>query len=146
MTKQKPALRVTFAIFAMMGFAACATKPVSNAEMRPPPEKRILTASMLQPRSNTLPIVIKRDAEFRIMPCMVRIYVDGTQVADLAPGEGVTMHLVQGRRYLGAELCPDIGGGELIELVAEVFEGAPSTFRVSGKNAGESINFQPTAF
>ena len=56
------------------------------------------------------------------------------------------MHLTKGRRYLGAELCPDVGGGELVELVAEVSEGEPSTFRVSGEGGGTGIEFQSTAF
>ena len=135
---------------AMLGCLAlaygCTTKPVSTEDMKRPPDNRIISSSFFDPRPGTLPIIIKRDSEFRIMPCMVRVSVDQEQVADLAPGEGVKLHVDRGERFLVAHFCPGVGGGEIIELLVRVAEGEHSTFRISGEGGGSGITFQPTSF
>jgi hypothetical protein len=125
---------------------ACASKPVSTADMKHPPDKRIISSAMFQPQAGTLPVVIKRDSEANLMPCMVRISVDGVPLVDLAPKEGVTLHVQEGERFLSAHLCPGIGGGEIRELMVRVGEGEHSTYRISGTGAGSGINFQPTMY
>lgn len=136
-----------FVVLAFLAFVlGCATKPVSTADMKRPPDKRVISSELFQARPGTRPIVIKRDSEFRIMPCMVRVSVDQRPIADLAPGEGVTLHVDEGERFLIAHFCPDVGGGEIIELLVRVGEGEHSTFRISGEGGGTGITFQPTSF
>ena len=125
---------------------ACASKPVSTADMKHPPDKRIISSAMFQPQAGTMPIVIKRDSEANLMPCMVRISVDGMTLVDLAPKEGVTLHLQEGERLVAAHLCPEIGGGEIRELLVKVGADEHSTYRISSTAAGAGINFQPTQF
>ena len=124
----------------------CASKPISTADMKHPPDHRIISSAMFEPQPGTLPIVIKRDSEFNPIPCMVRLSVDGTTLVDIAPGEGVTLHLQEGERFVAAHLCPGIGGGEIRELMIRVGAGEHSTYRISSTAAGAGINFQPTQF
>ena len=126
--------------------AGCATKPVSTADMKHPPDKRVISTALFQSQPGTLPIVVKRDSEANLMPCMVRISVDGIALVDLAPREGVTLHVQEGDRFLSAHLCPGIGGGEISELRVRVGEGEHATYRISGTGGGTGINFQPTQF
>ena len=134
-------------LLAILGIVliGCATKPVSTADMKHPPDNRIISSAMFQPHPGTMPIVIKRDSEAVLMPCMVRISVDGVALVDLAPKEGVTLHIQQGDRFLSAHQCPGIGGGEIRELRVRVGEGEHAVYRISG-TAGSGINFQPTQF
>jgi hypothetical protein len=138
--------RLLLLLLVSAALIGCTTKPISTQEMKQPPDKRIIDGRLFQARPGTLPVVIKRDAEFRIMPCMVRVSVDKLAVADLAPGEGITLHIDKGERFLVAHFCPDVGGGEIIELFVRVEEEAHATFRISGEGGGTGITFQPTQF
>jgi hypothetical protein len=139
-------MRLVLVLSISVVLLGCASKPVSTADMKHPPDSRVISSEFLEPTGEKWPIIIKRDSEFRIMPCMVRILVDAVAVVDLAPGEGVKLYVDEGERFLAAHLCPGIGGGEIIELLAPVGTGKHATFRVSSEGGGVGISFQRTAF
>ena len=76
-----------FACGIMLALVGCATKPVSNEQATPVPEKQIISTALLEKRDGTGEVIIKRDSGFFGSACFSRVYVDGKEVADLGTAQ-----------------------------------------------------------
>lgn len=125
--------------------AGCHSVPVSDEDVRRPPDRKIIAPAMLEPRPGAFPVMIKRDREYKIAGCAARVFIDTEPVVDLGAGQGVIVYLEPGQRAIAAKLCPEIGGGGTAELRADIGEGKHSSFRISAID-GTFPDIQPTAF
>lgn len=122
--------------------AGCATEPVSTAQAANVPASRVFDASLLTARPGASPIVIKRDSGMSGAACNVKIFVNGSAVADLATSEKITLHMPPGRHMLGARHnCT----GSLAEQPLILQQPIPHTFRIGMGFNGE-FTLQQTAF
>jgi len=133
--------RSAFVIVAL-ALQGCGTTPVSTAETTPVPASRVADSSLLVAKAGTVPLVIKRDAGLAGAACNARVYVDGSEVADLATSERITVHLSPGEHMLAARHnCTQA----LAEAVVRLQSGPPRTFRI-GIGFGGEFTLTQTAF
>lgn len=140
-------IRVTVASLGLLTIlsAGCSTPVVSDYEMRAPAAGKVLSATLLAPAADTFPVIVKRDREYMLFSCATRLYVDGSPVVDLGPGEGLILHLPPGKHSLAAEICPGLGGGGVAEYIAQIGPSGDSKFRIKTFD-GSDPSIQPSAF
>jgi hypothetical protein len=136
--------RLIIIIPSILLLAACATRPISNAEATLVPRKRILNTQFLHPLPNSALVTVKRDKGLGGSICSTRIFVNGRPIADIRVSEKVVLYLPEGNYILSA--WPNgICGGGMSEVRISVKAGEHLNFRVGyGSNGDFSIN--PTAF
>ncbi len=88
----------------MLALVGCATKPVSNEQATPVPEKQIISTALLEKRDGTGEVIIKRDSGFFGSACFSRVYVDGKEVADLGTAQKVVVYPTIGDHVFSAWL------------------------------------------
>jgi hypothetical protein len=143
MTKTMTA-RSLLATAVLVSLLGCATTPVSTSSARNVPAERVLNASLLKPKDGYGQVIIKRDAGLPNPFCKVRVFANGTPVADMDHSEKIVFYLPEGEQMLAAGahgFCADV----LVEIMALVSRSRPAVFRISGGNDGE-FYIQPTAF
>lgn len=123
--------------------ASCATSPVSNESATEVNKENVINLAMTIRHSGYGTVIVKRDRGMNTSACRSRIFANGEPVADIAPGEKITMFLPLGEQLLAAKATGICAGG-LVEAKANVTEKT-STFRVSYGTWGE-FSIQPTAF
>lgn len=123
---------------------SCATTPVSNDSATEVGKQNVINAAMTARQSGYGQVVVKRDRGLNTGACRSRIYANGEPVADIAPGEKITMFLPPGEQMLAAKATGVCAGG-LVEITANVTDKRTTTFRVSYGTWGE-FSIQPTAF
>ena len=74
-------------ILLLFSFTACATTPVTINQAATVPRSRILAPQMWAQASNMGSLVVKRVSGFMGSACTIRVFVDASPVADLAPSE-----------------------------------------------------------
>lgn len=130
----------TAAIITATLLTGCATAPVSTQVATPVPQERILDASFLQEKQDTVLVVVKRDGGFLGSACSSRVFIDSKPVADLKPSEKVSTFLTKEVHIIGAE-SKGICGGGLSEVESNLSNGKPASFRIRyGSNGDYSIN------
>ncbi len=123
--------------------ASCATTPISNELAAEVKSENIINSAMTIPKHGYGVVIVKRDRGLNTSACKSRIFVNGQPVADIAPGEKITIFLPHGDQLLGAKATGICAGG-LVEIKTNVTDKT-STFRVSYGTWGE-FSIQPTAF
>jgi hypothetical protein len=132
----------TITLAVVVALAACSTSPVSTAEAVDVPASRVLDTSLLLPRAGTVPVVIKRDSGFVGGGCNAKVFINGTQVAELSTSEKLTVHLERGQHMLAAQHnCMRT----IAEASVSIQDSSPRNFRISTGAMGE-FTIQPTAF
>lgn len=134
-------LLTTALLFSLLG---CATTPVPTSAARDVPRTRVLNAALLEWKEGLGQVVVKRDEGLSASACNSRVFVNGTPVAEIAPGEKVTFYLSEGEQMLAA-VATGICSGGLVEAKASVSRSRPAIFRISYGSSGE-FSIQPTAF
>lgn len=133
-----------FLIVAALALAGCATTPTPDGAA----VETSRTYSAYEPfrarSAETGIVVIKRDRGFTGAACATRVYVNGAHVADLRPGERVTLHLPLSHHVLSADAPPPCGGG-MSEVAVDVLAGQPRAFRVGASSSMDTV-LSPTAF
>lgn len=109
----------------VLALCGCATEPVRVADAVAVPGDRILDASFLQPAAGAGQVTVTRDSGLLAARCTVRLSADWKPIADLRPGETVTIHLPEGDHILAVK-CGYLTG----DVRAPVRAGARSTYRV----------------
>lgn len=143
MTKTMTA-RSLLATALLVSLLGCASTPVPTSSARNVPAERVLNASLLKPMDGYGQVIVKTDAGLSSPFCKVRVFANGTPVADMATSEKIVLYLPEGEQMLGAEvvgICPNV----LVEIMALVSRSRPAVFRISGGVNGE-FYIQPTAF
>lgn len=128
----------------LMSLLGCATTPVPTRSARDVPRTRVLNAAFLERKEGLGQVVVKRDEGLSASACNSRVFVNGTPVAEIAPGEKVIFYLPEGEQMLAA-MATGICIGGLVEAKASVSRSRPAVFRISYGSSGE-FSIQPTAF
>ena len=79
--------------FALMSVSACATSPVSDGPMAEASSVQPGVEALTTKRPGTGEVVVKRDAGGFGAACASRLFVDGSPVASLRQGQGITLYL-----------------------------------------------------
>jgi hypothetical protein len=83
----------------------CAALPVPyGSEVKP--ASNVVNEEAVKPRDGAGAIVVTRDWQFRDMNCIYDIVIDDSRVAELRPGEQVTVYPDPGERTLGISIRP----------------------------------------
>lgn len=123
---------------------SCATTHVSNYAAQEVDKNHVLNSEVLIQRAEAGEVIVKRDQGLNTSACRSRIFVNGEPVADIAPGEKVTMYLPLGEQMLAA-MATGICAGGLVETMVTVTDTRTATFRIAYGTWGE-FSIQPTAF
>jgi hypothetical protein len=97
---------------AMVFLAGCATSPVKISAALPVPSGRLLPAYTDLASGSTeskAPIIVIRDSGFAGSAATVRLYVDGSEIAELLPSEKVEFFLPVGEHIIGTLPKPALG-------------------------------------
>lgn len=124
--------------------AGCATKPVTNEQAKDVPDKQVIDQSLLVIKEGTGKVIIKRDSGFMGSACMIRVYVDGKEVADLDTAQKVTVYPTLGDHIFSAWPKGMCGGG-MSEQSGKVTENGTLMYRV-GYGTNGDFGIYPTAF
>ncbi|WP_113391694.1 hypothetical protein [Escherichia coli] len=128
----------------MLALVGCATKPVSNEQATPVPEKQIISTALLEKRDGTGEVIIKRDSGFFGSACFSRVYVDGKEVADLGTAQKVVVYPTIGDHVFSAWPKGVCGGG-MSEQAGNVTTDRTLMYRIGYGSNGE-YGIHPTAF
>jgi hypothetical protein len=124
--------------------AGCATSPVGGSEATPVPAGRLLAPTLTQAKPDSVALTVKRDRGMMGGACNVRVFVDGTAIADLSTAEKVVVYVPYGDHIVSAQPRGVCAGG-MSEVQAVAKPGARLNFRVGyGSNGDFALN--PTAF
>lgn len=128
----------------VLSVLGCATTPVPTSTAREVSRTRVLNAALLERKEGFGQVIVKRDEGFSASACNSRIFANGTPVAEIAPGEKVTIFLPEGEQMLAA-IATGICIGGLVETKVSVNRARPAVLRISYGSSGE-FSIQPTAF
>ncbi|MEX6507445.1 hypothetical protein [Jiella sp. M17.18] len=123
---------------------ACATSPISDSEATPAASTSSELAKYATAKPGTATVIVKRDAGLMGAACASRLFVDGSVVADLWPGEAVTLHLPVTSTILSVKPEGVCGGGTY-ETTVTPNPSKESKFRVGYGTNGDFF-IVPTAF
>lgn len=85
--------------------AGCAALPVPyGSEVKP--ASNIVNEEAVKPRDGAGAIIVTRDWQLRDMGCIYDVVIDDSRVAELRPGEQVTVYPDPGKRMLGISIRP----------------------------------------
>ena len=127
-----------------IALSGCATKPVSTASASLVPEHRIINKSMTTKKAGQSVLIIKRDSGWNTSACSVRVFINGSPVADVRTSEKVAIYLNSGKYILSA-IANGICTGGLIEESFSIAKGKSVIYRISYGSHGE-FSLNPTAF
>jgi len=84
---------------------ACAALPVPfGSEVKP--AATVVDDDAVTPRDGAGAVIVTRDWQFRDMGCIYDVVLDDNMVAELRPGEQVTVYPEPGKRMLGISIRP----------------------------------------
>lgn len=134
----------TFFVLLIVLLSGCASGPVATSHADNAPSSQILTQRWLSPSPGTGSLTVKRDGGLVRAACRIRVYIDHTAVADLAPAEKVEVFLPVGDHKVEATtrgICP----GGTSEITMEISAALKRVVRiVAGRSQG--IELRSTAF
>ena len=112
---------------------------------KPVPTDRIYATEFATPQPGSAFLVVTRDKGMRAKACTARIYIDGTSVADLRPGEQVRLFVEQGEHVVGAssEGSVFLGGSDQISIIAT--PAKPILLHIEAGH-GEGLKIELSAF
>ena len=127
--------------------AGCETQPVASSSARMVPSDRLLTQPLLAADSMERggKVVVTRDSGFSGSAVLLRLYVDGQEVAKLSRSERYEVILKEGEHLVGAANNLNFGGASVHEASVAVQRGQTYNFRVGFDSSGTVI-IQRTAF
>lgn len=124
---------VVFAAACVAGLSliGCAALPVPyGSEVKP--ASNVVNEEAVKPRDGAGAVVVTRDWQFRDMGCIYDVVIDDSRVAELRPGEQVTVYPDPGKRMLGISVRPKEKGCEpaLAQVPLNVVASATTKIRV----------------
>lgn len=131
-------------LMALISIAGCTTTPIPTNKAVDVPSGRVFNKTLLKDGADKGTVVVKRDSGHVGNACYSIVYMDGKEIAYLAPGEKFEFYPPLGDHILGAQpkgMC----GGSASELSITVRHGEKHTFRV-GYDSGVIFRLSPTAF
>jgi len=133
------------ALAALLWLPACATSPVAINEASAVPSSRILAPQFMVPAQYTGSLVIKRDSGFMGSACVVRVFVEATPIADLAPSEKVEIFVPLGEHVVAVTSTSSFCGGGVAEAAVVISPERQRILRIGSGQSGD-IHLQPSAF
>ncbi len=131
-------------LLSLLSVAACATTPLTVNQATYVPSSRVLAPQLVAQRSNTGSLVVKRDSGFMGSACTIRVFVDATPVADLAPAEKIELYVELGEHSV--VVTPNgICGGGTSEAAVVIMPERQRILRIASGQSGD-IYLQPSAF
>ena len=98
-------MKVYVAACLCLSLTACAALPVPyGSEVKP--ASNVVNEEAVTPRDGAGAIIVTRDWQLRDMGCIYDIVIDESRVAELRPGEQVTVYPDPGQRMLGISIRP----------------------------------------
>lgn len=97
---------------AAIALAGCATTPTPIADARPVPAERIYVTNQLPAQGNAHATFV-RDSGMFGGALSLHVYVDGTKLASLDPGESTDLVIAPGERILGVMPTNFLGAASL---------------------------------
>lgn len=127
--------------------AGCETQPVSSSNARKVPWDRMLSQPLLVADSMERggKVVITRDSGFSGSAVLLRLYVDGQEVAKLSRSERYEVILKEGEHLVGVANNLNFGGASVHEASVTVQHGQTYNFRAGFDSSGTVI-IQRSAF
>lgn len=89
---------------ACLSVAACATLPMPGPPKTPKPPSVVHDIAAVTPHDGDGAIMVTRDYQLEGMSCIHDVFMDDHLVAQLRPGERVTMYANPGWRYVGVSI------------------------------------------
>ena len=97
---------IAVGIVASALLAGCAALPVPyGSEVKP--ASNVVNEEAVKPREGAGAVIATRDWQLRDMGCIYDIVIDDSRVAELRPGEQVTVYPDPGKRMLGISIRPE---------------------------------------
>ena len=128
-----------------LALTACATSPIAINDASAVPSSRILAPQLLAPAQYTGSLIIKRDSGFMGSACVVRVFVEATPVADLAPSEKVEIFVPLGEHVIAVTSPSSFCGGGVAEAAVVISPERQRILRIGSGQSGD-IHLQPSAF
>jgi|GEM_PF-2461685 len=129
---------------------ASSTRPQSFPDRaRPVPAARMLSPQWSKPLPRTVALAIEQGHSTMPRFCGSRISIDGVEIATLAAGERLDLHLPFGAHALAARSVPlhaiSVCVGGLADALIHLDPGVPQRYRLSRLAEGE-LYFHPGDF
>ncbi|CDG86499.1 hypothetical protein [Xenorhabdus bovienii] len=134
-------------IFAVLGIssvlAGCQSTRVDAIQANEVPVERMYWESVRDKNRGDSQIIVKRDAGVIYSACVSNLFFQGVRVAELWPGEKVTLYVPRGEYILGEFLSGGACFPFLKTLVVNVKPNSINIFRIKttfmGANGGETL-------
>jgi hypothetical protein len=128
---------------AVIFMAGCASTVTPNDALQPP--TKIYNLELTKPAANTGTVVVKRDTGFTGGGCNHLLALDAVQVAELRPGEGITIYPAAGDHILSVVGGRGLCGGSTPEIALHIVPGGRLVFRLSVEQSLD-VTIRPTAY
>ncbi|MDC9598230.1 hypothetical protein [Xenorhabdus anantnagensis] len=134
-------------IFAVLGVSSvltgCQSTRMDAIQANEVPIERMYWESGRDKNRGDSQIIVKRDAGLVYSACVSNLFFQGTRIAELWPGEKVTLHVSNGEYILGEFLSGGACFPFLKTLVVNVKPNTINVFRIKttfmGVNGGEVL-------
>lgn len=123
---------------------ACNTTPVPSSSAVPIPAGRVHAPEYTKAQPGLALVVVTRDKGLKAKDCIARLYVDGTQVADLRPSEQIRLFVAEGQAIFGVSAYRCFGGGT-DQISVDVTRAKPVLLRISVGD-GKGMTILPSPF
>jgi hypothetical protein len=122
---------------------SCASTPVPSSDAIPVPEHRILVPELTKPQEGLVYVVVTRDKGVLAEACAVKLFVDGTHVAELRNSEQIRLFVKPGKHHVGVSAEGCFGGSD--QTTIDATEDKPTLLRIEVQ-LGEGLKIKPSAF
>nr|WP_181374629.1 hypothetical protein [Pectobacterium carotovorum]AKG47453.1 hypothetical protein pA_00013 [Pectobacterium carotovorum] len=127
----------------LLGLSGCSSKRLdATASIEVPVERMFWESAREQDRGNSK-LIIKRDSGVVYSACVSNIYFQGAKIAELMPGEKVTIGLNAGEYVVGEFLSGAMCSSLLKTLIVNIKPNSNNVLRVKttymGANGGDSL-------
>lgn len=137
-------MRFLWPVLASFLTVACGTTPVPSSSAVPLPTNRLYAEEFTKPKEGYALLVVTRDKGLRAKACTVRLFIDGTVVADLRPSEQARLFVEEGEHSVGVSaqgIC--VGGTDQSTVL--VTRAKPVLLRIAAGH-GDGITIEPSPY
>lgn len=135
-------MKLPLACMALLLAAGCTTPPTTEGQTTP--AKMVLAPAMTTPDPTAGILVVQRDTGAYGMGCGHRVLLDGKPIAELDPGERITVYAKPGEHVVSVRtpgaICPDS-----VSEISTVLEVGRKTYLRTGINFGTGVRISPAA-